>query len=585
MIKLARYIITALFLLFIILPSLAGAAEAWKIDNFQSIVDIQSDGKVAVSETVDADFGSLQKHGIFRNIPYMYLLDSGGNTYADIQILGLTQNGLTAKYQQYKQGNYLVLQIGDPNKLISGKQEYQIKYLATGVLRSFNDHDELYWDITGGWPVPITQASAVITLPQDAISQITCFEGIYGSKEPCRQQLISKSKAAFSASRPLQVQEGLTAVVGYSSGLVPILTITPPPASTNYTNITSNSQSYPPNLTVAVLAFILGTAFVFWLWWSKGRELSKGYEATMVEYFPPDKLRPAEVGTLLDERADTLDVSATIIDLAARGFLTIKEEAKKWIFGSTDYILSKTQKDPADLLSYEKVLLNQIFKDGDVVKISQLKNEFYEDLSLVKETLYKAMVDKNFFPTNPEKARNKYTSTGIAILLLGGLIVIVGLFKSEIIGGAGLGIIGAGGILTIFSRSFSRRTPLGHEEYKKILGFKMFVDKAEKYKQQFLERENIFSEVLPYAIVFGDVEKFAKAFEVLGLKPPQPTWYISSQSFNPVLFSSSLNSFSSSITSAIAAQPKSNSFVSSGSGFGGGGFSGGGFGGGGGGSW
>lgn len=265
--------------------------------------------------------------------------------------------------------------------------------------------------------------------------------------------------------------------------------------------------------------------------------------------------------------------------------MTIKEEPKKWIFGSTDYILSKTPKDPADLLSYEKILLNRIFKDGDTVKISELKNEFYEDLSLVKETLYKDMVDKNFFPTNPEKARNKYTSTGIVILLLGALLVIAGLFKSEILGGAGLGIIGAGGILTVFSRSFSRRTPLGHDEYKKILGFKMFVDKAETYKQQFLERENIFSEVLPYAIVFGDVEKFAKAFEVLGLKPPQPTWYISSQPFNPVLFSSNINSFSGSITSAIASQPKSNSFVSSGSGFGGGGFSGGGFGGGGGGSW
>lgn len=585
MIKLARYIITALFFLFMVLPGLTQAAEAWKIDNFQSVINVQSDGKAAVSETVNVDFGSLQKHGIFRNIPYIYPLDSGGNAYTDIQILGLTQNGLTAKYQQYKQGNYLVLQIGDPNKLISGKQEYQIKYLATGVLRSFNDHDELYWDVTGGWPVSITQVSAVITFSQDAITQITCFEGIYASKEPCQSQLISKSKAAFSASRSLQAQEGLTAVVGYTSGLIPILTVTPPPTSTNYTYQTSGTSSYSPNLAIAVLTLILGTACVFWLWWSKGRELSKGYEATVVEYFPPNKLRPAEVGTLLDERADTLDVSATIIDLAARGFLTIKEEPKKWIFGTTDYILSKNQKDPADLLSYEKVLLNQIFKDGDTVKVSELKNEFYEDLSIVKKILYKGMVDKNFFPTNPEKARNKYTSIGFFTLILGVITVIAGLFISGIVGGAGLGIIGAGGILTIFSRSFSRRTPLGHEEYKKILGFKMFVEKAEKYKQQFLERENIFSEVLPYAIVFGVAEKFAKAFEVLGLRPPQPTWYIASQPFNPVLFSSSINSFSGSITSAIASQPRNNSFVSSGSGFGGGGFSGGGFGGGGGGSW
>ena len=96
----------------------------------------------------------------------------------------------------------------------------------------------------------------------------------------------------------------------------------------------------------------------------------------------------------------------------------------------------------------------------------------------------------------------------------------------------------------------------------------------------------MLNEILPYAIVFGNTEKFANALKKLGIEPPQPSWYVSSHAFNALIFSSNMNHFSNSLTSAIAAQPAKNSFASSGSGFSsGGGFSGGGFGGGGGGSW
>jgi len=83
---------------------------------------------------------------------------------------------------------------------------------------------------------------------------------------------------------------------------------------------------------------------------------------------------------------------------------------------------------------------------------------------------------------------------------------------------------------------------------------------------------------LPYAIVFGVTEKFAKAMADMGLKPTNPVWYHGVQPFHPTVFASEINSFSKSLSMAITSVP-------GGSGSGGGGFSGGGFGGGGGGSW
>ena len=74
----------------------------------------------------------------------------------------------------------------------------------------------------------------------------------------------------------------------------------------------------------------------------------------------------------MDERADTLDVTATLVDLATRGFLKINEEPKKWLFGGTDYTLIKQTKDSSTLKPYEKELLDRLFDDVEEIKISKL---------------------------------------------------------------------------------------------------------------------------------------------------------------------------------------------------------------------
>jgi uncharacterized membrane protein len=104
---------------------------------------------------------------------------------------------------------------------------------------------------------------------------------------------------------------------------------------------------------------------------------------------------------------------------------------------------------------------------------------------------------------------------------------------------------------------------------------------AETERQRFAERENIFSEYLPYAIVFGSVEKWARAFKDIDVTKQTASWYTGSTlgAFSASDLSSNLSSFSNQVSSTIASTPGG----SGGSGFGGG--SGGGGGGGGGGSW
>ena len=62
---------------------------------------------------------------------------------------------------------------------------------------------------------------------------------------------------------------------------------------------------------------------------------------SVVEFAPPEDLRPGQVGTLIDEEANTLDVSATIVDLAVRKYLVIEEIPKTWMLGKADWNLRR----------------------------------------------------------------------------------------------------------------------------------------------------------------------------------------------------------------------------------------------------
>ena len=119
--------------------SAQSSSSGWQINNFQSNINIQPDGKAKVVETINVDFDSLEKHGIFRDIPYIYT-DNGNNTYTEIAVSSVKRNGIDENYITSKSNGYIQLKIGNANKTISGNQTYQITYLATGVLRSFEKY-------------------------------------------------------------------------------------------------------------------------------------------------------------------------------------------------------------------------------------------------------------------------------------------------------------------------------------------------------------------------------------------------------------------------------------------------------------
>ncbi|HEX6230684.1 MAG TPA: DUF2207 domain-containing protein, partial [Actinomycetota bacterium] len=355
--------------------------------------------------------------------------------------------------------------------------------------------------------------------------------------------------------------------------------------------------------SVGLLALVVG-AFG-WLMWRRGRDLrfrgspvdqvmgppaGEGeaqavplFEADEgpVEFAPPEGVRPGQVGTLIDEQANTLDVTATIVDLAVRGYLVIEEIEKKWFLGKPDWRLMRLPKGTDDLLGYERALLEGLFKSGDQVELSDLKKRFAERLQKVKDALYTDAVARKWFLGRPDKVRQTWALIGVGVLVAG-IGVTIALARWTKLGLLGIPA-GVGGLLVLAgARWMPRRTARGTAMTRRVNGFRRVIGTAETHMSRWAEQENVFPRFLPFAVVFGCTDRWAKAFEGLERAAPQDTsWYVSSRPFVYHEFADQLDSFAVTTSGTISATPAG----SGGSGFGGGGSSGGGGGGGGGGSW
>ncbi|MDP2671423.1 MAG: DUF2207 domain-containing protein [bacterium] len=578
-------------------PKLAFADEGWVINSFHSDITLEKSGVLSVKETINLDFGSQEKHGIFRQIPTTYRLADNSNRYVNLTYTSISQDGQEAHFDDYFEAGYQTAKIGDASRTISGPHTYQIEYVVRGALNGFVTHDEIYWNLLGNWPVKILSSQATVSVPGNSLQKVTCFVGPAASTKACESNL-EESSATFTTDEVLGNGSDFSIVASIKPGTVPILTGTKPEEA-GFNPFTAQRFTLV-SISFFFIILALGLIFLFQLWSRHGRDLwwrrahlfdenqkaevqpLLDRDTLVVEFSPPENLRPAEIGTLMDERADTLDVTATIVDLASRGYLKITEVAKKWLFGSKDYMLEKKKEADEQLLGYEKELFERLFDDGQSVALSELKKTFYTDLKKVKEKLYSDLTSKKYFPQNPETVRGKYLAFGFGVFVFAalGVAFLSRYLDIVFLPSIALGILGL--FLALLSPLMSRRTAAGHELYRRSRGFEMFISRAEKYRQQFFEKENLFNELLAYAIVFGCTEKFAKAFAKMGLKATEPSWYSGSGAFNALYFGAAINSFSSSLSSAIAATPA----ASGGSGFSAsGGFSGGGFGGGGGGSW
>src|SRR6266487_3878975 len=164
----------------------ARADEGWVITSFHSDIHIEQDASLRIAEDVRVDFGSLQKHGIFRTIPLRYRYDDTRDRYYEMTVESVTDGEKGVPYTISSASDTEVIKIGDPARLVSGPQRYVITYSIRGAMNRFADHDELFWNVDGDlWPVPKQSVTATVIFPDGSFQKAACFEGPQGSREAC----------------------------------------------------------------------------------------------------------------------------------------------------------------------------------------------------------------------------------------------------------------------------------------------------------------------------------------------------------------------------------------------------------------
>lgn len=544
-----KVLFTFFLLLLLLFPLKAGAqGTSEKILSFISNITINQDSSVNVTETINYYFPTA-RHGIYRYIPYRYQ-DDRNNKYFKTPItnVSVTDKNLVAyQFSQSHEKNNLLLKIGDPDKTITGEHTYIISYKVTGVINYFDNHDELYWNVTGNdWSVPIENVEANVTLPS-AVEESSvlqqCYTGSFGSTAQDCVKSFTNGVANFST------KEGpLTIVLGWNKGIVAEI-------ARDYELTLRHESGW--FWIVPLLAFI----YLLFTYFRKGKD-PFGRGTIAPEFDTPENLLPAEIGTLIDEKVDNKDVSSTIVDLAVKGYLKIRKE-------DTGYSLVKVKEADNKLKEYETLLFNALLSGKKETDLSEI--HINDELKGVRESLYQDMMNKKYFDKNPQKVRNDYLLWGILIIFFCGIFFWLSwnLVSALMITGI---------IVLIFSKFMPKKTKEGVILKEKSLGFKEFLYRADRYKLKWQEKEHIFEKFLPYAMVLGVADQWAKNFKDIYKEPPD--WYDGSfTTFNTVIFASEISRFSSQASSAYSPPAASGS-----SGFGGG-SSGGGFGGGGGGSW
>ena len=640
----ARLLISLLLWCAGVLP----AAAMEHIRSYHSDIRIAASGELTVAETITVNAeGNDIRRGIFRDFPLTMEDNEGRTVRVGFDVLSVTRDGEPEGWRTESVTGGIRIYTGSADVLLPrGEHTYVITYRTDRQIRYFDEHDELYWNVTGnGWMFRIDQASARVTLPDGArVTETVAYTGPLGAADTNANVRSSGNTAVFSTTRALQPYEGLTIVVGIPKGFIAAPSVEQRRDWWFRDNI---------NLILGFGGLALVALYYARNWTRVGRDPAAG--VMVPRWDPPDGISPALVN-YIDNKGFSgqgwTAISASALDLAVKGYVTL-EDLKNSI------TIRRTDKPPNwKLPAGQAALLKEIPSPGDELVIDKANGSRVQ------------IVGGNFRRAMEKEHRGKYyrSNTGyviggvvLSLVALGALflfgdvqpdtivILLIPVFFAAFFGGFAvklgkslrrgkslfsrimtivvLGFVGfvalsmissilvsiaseltgnedwpvlasVGGIVlvnVIFFFLMGAPTPLGRKMMDGIEGLRTYLTLAEKDRMNMAGSPKMspqhFEKLLPYAVALGVEKPWSRTFETwlatatagAAAASYAPGWYSGD---NIGGFCDRIGGFSSSMASTIASTIPAPKASSSSSGFSsGGGFSGGGGGGGGGGGW
>jgi uncharacterized membrane protein YgcG len=611
-------------------PSPAHADE--RILAYHADIHVAADGSMTVTEhiRVRAEGRSIRR-GLYRDYPTDYR-DRQHNRYrVGFRVLDVERDGHAEPWHTQRRGNGVRVYIGSRDHIISrGMHQYVLRYRTTRQIGFFDNHDELYWNVTGtGWAFPIDQASATVHLPADvAPTRLNAFgyTGAQGSDARDLRTRLMPDGAEYATTHALGPHQGLTIVLQFPKGLVRA-----PDRAQKLAWLLHDNR----NLLLTLAGLVLLWLYYGWAWNRFGRDPASG--PLVARYEPPDDDSAAAMRYVRNMGYDNTCFTAGILGLAARGCLDIEQT------GGKDYRLERKPDAPVDALPGDsRALFKALFSGGDALDITQAERARVLKARKAHERLLSLTYEKKYFLTNHGKlwpgvlisllsllgmvydsggkgafmllwlsiwsfgvygiaaTALRKSRSGHAAGSIGMWLFLVPFAAGEVAGLVLFGSLVGYAVLPLFVVLIGTNIAFYHwmkaptQDGARLLdgieGFRWYLGVAEKqeldarYKPE--SHPQLFARYLPYAVALdvGNAwgERFADALDAEQMRQAQPTWYRGS---NIGMFTAgNLAAFGSSLGSGVSSAIASAS-VAPGSSSGSGGFSGGGGGGGGGGGW
>lgn len=601
-----------------------------RILNYHVRIDVLPNADIIVEESIRVRAeGDKIKRGIFRALPLKAKEKSGKIVKTQYEILDVRSDAPGGGYFTEKQGDYLMLYVGDADVYLDpGVYNYTLKYQVKAQVGFFEKYDEIYWNATGNkWEFQIDSVSAYVIIPSGSKQiQHAAYTGEYGDagKDYSTELIDGGSAVLFKTTRTLQNNEGLTVSVAWPKGFVTPPPPPPPPVFGPHTY-----------MIIAALGLILVLIYYLWAWNKVGRDPEMGPIIPL--FAPPDDLSPSATRYLWKNRFDDKNFTAALVRLAIKGYIRIEEK-------DDDYTLHLLKSDGKDFELGEKKILDNLFSTSDSVK---LNSRNYERPLNAKNALRMAVevdYNKGFFKRNilwflpgvfltlitlagmlvlgeleeeqigftiwiffwtlgtgllvyftvmawTRRERSRWFLSFFVLPFLGGEII-AAFFYGMSMGWTSLfSLLALMGANILFFHLLQAPTLKGSKILARIEGFRQYLTVAETERLAVLHPPEktpaLFERFLPYAIALNAEKAWGEQFNEVLEKAMRnneyrPTWYTGSMmhgGFDSRSFADSLGTSFNSNISDYSSAPSSSSGSS------GGGSSGGGGGGGGGGGW
>ena len=565
-----RYLLASLLLA---LPLAAVSDE--RILEFHSDVRVFADGMIEVTETIKVRAEGRQiRRGIYRDFPVDYE-DRLGNEYRmRLEPLAVLRNGNRESFHTVRSGRDVRTYFGSSDRFIDhGVHTYTFRYRVNRMIGFFDEHDELYWNVTGNQSVfPIDKASATVRLqfdvPHDKL-MVDGYTGRLGSNaQDYGRYLDDEGNLNFQANRPLPAAHGLTIVVGWPKGFV-----MEPALSTRAGWLIRDNR----NLLTVLAGLVLMLIYYIPVWRSHGKDPEAGVIVT--RYEPPGGFSPASLRYIRQMYYDDKVMTAAVVNLAVKGYLEIDNAGEEHKLRKLDPTGATASMAPG-----EKELYDALFAASDSVTLTNDNHEVLGKARSAHGESLKQDYKQHYFQTNG------YLNLPPIVLAILTTLVAVN------IGNGATPLVIAGIVvmflaIVFFAIIMRRPTLRGRKVLDEIVGFTDYMEVAEKDELNLRnppdKTPQLFETLLPFALALGVEQAWSEKFaQVLAsIRNPDgsgyhPSWYRGDWSTSRL--STTTTSLSSGLNSALAS---SVSPPGSSSGGGGGGFSGGGGGGGGTGGW